>query len=120
VSKSARGRQTSRRLCCAGRWSGEAGGIPPSWLDSKHKLTPSTRARYQVVLDTAIARYANLALGDITRRFVREWVVDLSVDLAPASVHKTVGVLRQVLAMAVDDNRLGENPTDGIELPQRA
>jgi site-specific recombinase XerC len=80
-------------------------------------LTPSTRARYQVVLDTAIARYADLALGDISRRFVREWVADLSVDLAPASVHKTVGVLRQVLAMAVDDNRLGENPTDGIELP---
>jgi hypothetical protein len=34
------------------------------------------------------------------------------VDLAPASVHKTVGVLRQVLAMAVNDNRLVLNPVD--------
>ncbi|WP_428339792.1 hypothetical protein [Mycobacterium sp.] len=75
-------------------------------LDSKHKLKPSTRARYQVVLDTALSKYAPMALGDISRRFVREWVADLGVDLAPASVHKTVGVLRQVLAMAVDDNRL--------------
>jgi integrase len=32
-------------------------------------------------------------------------------------VHKTVGVLRQVLAMAVNDNRLSMNPVDGIELP---
>ena len=76
------------------------------WLDSKHKLKPSTRARYQVVLDTVIAAHAEIALGDISRQLVREWVTDLSVDLAPASVHKTIGVLRQVLAMAVAENRL--------------
>jgi integrase len=87
------------------------------WLDSKHKLAPSTRARYQVVLDTAISHYADLAIGDISRTFVREWVSDLTVDLAPASVQKTVGVLRQVLAMAVDENRLVLNPVDGVELP---
>lgn len=87
------------------------------WLESKHKLKPSTRARYQGVLDTVIARHADVALGDITRRWVRELVADLSVDLAPASVHKAVGVLRQVLAMAVDDNRLVMNPVDGVELP---
>jgi integrase len=93
------------------------GEYAQTWLDSKHKLKESTRARYQVVLDTALAKYANMAVGDISRRFVREWVADLSVDLAPASVHKTVGVLRQVLAMAVDDNRLVMNPVDGVELP---
>jgi hypothetical protein len=64
------------------------------WLAPKHALKPSTRARYQVVLDTVIAAHADIALGDISRLLVREWVSDLSVDLAPASVHKTVGVLR--------------------------
>ena len=58
-----------------------------------------------------------MALGDISRQFVREWVAELSVDLAPASVHKTVGVLRQVLAMAIAENRLVMNPVDGVELP---
>jgi Arm DNA-binding domain len=76
------------------------------WLDSKHKLKPSTRARYQVVLDTVIAAHAEIAVGDISRQLVREWVTDLSVYLAPASVHKTIGVLRQILAMAVAENRL--------------
>jgi integrase len=87
------------------------------WIESKHKLKPSTRARYQVVVDTAIARYSNVALGDISRQFVREWVADMSTEMAPASVHKIVGVLRQVLAMAVAENRLVLNPVDGIELP---
>ena len=41
-------------------------------------------------------------------------VADLSVDLAPASVHKTIGVLRQVLPMAVRENRLVMNPVDGV------
>jgi integrase len=87
------------------------------WLDSKHKLKPSTRATYRVIVDTAIAKRADIALGDISRQMVREWVADLSVDLAPATVHKTIGVLRQVLAMAVAENRLGMNPVDGVELP---
>jgi integrase len=93
------------------------GEYAKEWLDSKHKLAPSTRARYQVVLDTAISRYADMAIGDISRTFVREWVSDLAVDLAPASVQKTIGVVRQVLAMAVDENRLVLNPVDGVELP---
>jgi integrase len=87
------------------------------WLSSKHKLAPSTRARYQVVLDGFIAEHALVALGDISRSLVREWVADLSVNAAPATVHKTIGVLRQVLAMAVAENRLGINPVDGVELP---
>jgi integrase len=87
------------------------------WLGSKHNLKASTRARYQVVLDTAIAKHADVAVGDISRQFVREWVAELNRDLAPASVHKTVGVIRQVLAMAVADNRLAMNPVDGVELP---
>ena len=43
------------------------GDFAREWLDSKHKLKPSTRARYRVVLDTFIADHADVALGDITR-----------------------------------------------------
>jgi hypothetical protein len=88
------------------------------WLDSKHKLKPSTRARYQVVLDTVIAAHAEIAVGDISRQLVREWVTDLSVYLAPASVHKTIGVLRQILAMAVAENRLSINRSTGSSCPR--
>jgi len=93
------------------------GEFSREWLESKHKLKPSTRARYRIIVEGELAKHGRIPLGDITRRWVREWVADLSVDLSPASVHKTVGVLRQVLAMAVAENRLGMNPVDGVELP---
>ena len=100
----------------AGRVS--LGNYAQEWLDSKHKLKPSTRARYQVVLDTFIADHAAVALGDINRDLIRGWVADLRRTHAPATVHKTIGVLRQVLDMAVADNRLVINPVDKkIELP---
>lgn len=99
-----------------------AGRVPlgvyaAEWLESKHNLKPSTRARYRVVLDTFIADHAGVAIGDISRQLVREWVADLSAQRSPATVHKVVGVLRQILAMAVSDNRLVLNPVDGVELP---
>lgn len=94
------------------------GEYAQEWLDSKHKLKPSTRSRYQVVVNTFIADHAEIALGDINRDLVRGWVADLSRTHAPASVHKTMGVLRQVLDMAVGDNRLAMNPVDKkVELP---
>jgi integrase len=95
----------------------QLGEYAREWLESKHKLKPSTRARYQVVLDIFVAEHAGLAFGDISRQLVREWVADLSAGRAPASVHKTIGVLRQVLAMSVAENRLVMNPVDGVELP---
>lgn len=52
----------------------KVGEYTRSWLDSKHKLKPSTRARYQVMLDTALAKYSEMTLGDISRRFARDWV----------------------------------------------
>jgi hypothetical protein len=82
------------------------GEYAQEWLSSKHGLKPSTRATYRVIVDTAIAKRADIALGDISRQMVREWVAELGVDLAPATVHKSIGVLRQVLALAVAENRL--------------
>ena len=93
----------------------QLGEYAAEWLGSKYKLKPSTRSRYQVVLDTFIADHAAVAIGDVSRQLVREWVTDLSRTHAPASVHKTIGVLRQVLAMAVAENRLVVNPVDGVE-----
>jgi integrase len=87
------------------------------WLDSKHNLSPSTRARYRVIIETTLSPYGNVPIGDISRKLVRGWVAEWTTESAPATVHKTVGVLRQVLAMAVSDNRLVLNPVDGVELP---
>jgi len=93
------------------------GEYAQAWLDGKHDLKPSTRDRYQRVLDVHLAKKKDVPLGDISRAWVRDWVADLSGRMAATTVHKIVGTLRQVLAMAVDDNRLVANPCDGVALP---
>ncbi|WP_242657231.1 tyrosine-type recombinase/integrase [Mycobacterium talmoniae] len=94
------------------------GDLAREWLDAKHNLKPSTRARYEVTLDVALARFRDVAIGDITRPMVRALVADLVAGGAAASsVHKATGLLRQVLAAAVADNRLAVNVVEGIELP---
>lgn len=94
------------------------GDLAREWLDAKHNLKPSTKARYEITLTIALARFHHVAIGDIRRPMVRALVADLVADGAAASsVHKAVGLLRQVLASAVADNLLAVNPVDEVELP---
>lgn len=94
------------------------GELARGWLDAKHNLKPSTRARYEVTLAVALAGFRHIPIGDITRPMVRALVADLvNSGAAPSSVHKAVGLLRQVLATAAADNLIATNPADGVELP---
>ena len=46
------------------------------WLESKHKLKPSTRARYQVVVDTFIAEHAEMRSGtSVVSWSVSGWLI---------------------------------------------
>jgi integrase len=94
------------------------GDIARTWLDSKHNIKQSTRARYESTLTVALKGFRDTAIGDITRPMVRALVADLVAGGAAASsVHKAVGLLRQVLAAAVADNLIAVNAADGVELP---
>lgn len=94
------------------------GTVARAWLDSKHSLKPSTRARYEITLTHALSRFDTTAIKDIRRPDVRALVADLVAAKASASsVHKAAGLLRQVLASAVADNLIITNPADGVELP---
>ncbi|BCO35494.1 site-specific integrase [Mycobacterium heckeshornense] len=94
------------------------GDLARGWLASKHNLKRSTRARYESTLTVALARFHDIAIGDISRSMVRALVAELvSGGAAASSVHKAVGLLRQVLATAVADNLIALNPAEGVELP---
>lgn len=89
-----------------------------AWLDSKHNLKQSTRTRYENTLTVALTGFRDIAIGDITRPMVRGLVADLvNSGAASSSVHKAVGLLRQILQTAVADNLIAINPADGVELP---
>lgn len=94
------------------------GDLARAWLDSRHNLKPSTRARYESTLTVTLARFHDVAIADMSRPMVRKLVADLVAGGAAASsVHKAVGMVRQVLATAVADNMLVINPAEGVELP---
>lgn len=94
------------------------GTVARAWLDSKHGLKPSTRARYEITLNHALSRFDAVAIGDIRRPAVRALVADLvAAGASASSVHKAAGLLRQVLASAVADNLVATNAAAGVELP---
>ena len=94
------------------------GDLARAWLDSKHNLKRSTRARYEITLTVALAGFRDVVIADISRQMVRALVADLvNTGAAASSVHKAVGVLRQVLATAVADNLIAVNPAEGTDLP---
>lgn len=90
-----------------------------AWIADQHQVAPSTLSRYRGIAEGVItARFGHLPLSKITRPLVRGWIAELVDAGTPAeTVHKQVGVLRRILAQAIEDGRLAVNPADGVKLP---
>ena len=87
------------------------------WIDAQADLSPTTRNRYQGIIDAHIRpRWGNVQLASVTHAEVQRWLTRLT--LAPASVRKVHRVLSMVLAYAVKDGRLAVNAAAGVSLPR--
>jgi len=104
----------------AGRLS--VGEWAPQWLAAQAHLRPTTRSRYQGILNThVLPSWGQVRLSDVTNAQVQGWVAQLGArGLAPATVRKTFRVLSLVFALAVKDGRLARNPCTGANLPRPA
>ncbi|WP_347957941.1 tyrosine-type recombinase/integrase [Gordonia aichiensis] len=92
--------------------------VAADWAGSQHHLAPSTTARYRHIGDQLTEKFGHLPLSKVTRPLLRSYVAELVDDRTPAeTIHKTVGVLRRILALAVEDGRLAVNPAEGLRLP---
>jgi Arm DNA-binding domain len=49
------------------------GDLARAWLDSKHNLKRSTRARYEVTLTVALGGFRDVAIADISRQMAGRW-----------------------------------------------
>jgi len=94
----------------------------PAWLAAQAQLKPTTRSRYQGILNThVLPRWGGMRLADVSHAQVQGWVAQLGHGgLAPASVRKTFRVLSLVFALAAKDARLARNPCTGVKLPRPA
>jgi integrase len=86
------------------------------WLAAQADLAPKTRERYDGIIRRHIQpRWGTVPLASVTHAGVQRWLTGL--DLAPASVRKVHRVLSMVLAYAMKDGRLANNPAAGVSLP---
>ncbi|SKO40198.1 tyrosine-type recombinase/integrase [Mycobacteroides abscessus] len=89
------------------------------WLTQQAHTADSTRAKRESGWEAWVApKWRRYSVGDVRKSAVRTWVTEMTEDGAgAATVENAVGVLRMVLALAVEDKRLTENPAAGVKLP---
>jgi len=91
------------------------------WLGTQGHLKATTVATRQYTWSSHVEeRWATVAVADVQTSGVRSWVQDMvAAGAGPATVENALSVLRQVLALAVDDKRLARNPCAGVKAPRR-
>jgi len=89
------------------------------WIKAQSHLKPSTRARYEGLLDNQIRpRWAKVRLHNVDHLDVAGWVSELSTMLSASSVRQAYRVLSLLLETAVRSNKILTNPAAGVKLPK--
>ena len=97
------------------------GTLAARWLGNRSGLTPSTVVNTESAYNAHVAEHwAHRAAGDIKPSDVRAWVSGLEkAGVGTATIEKALGVLRQILEAADEDNIIANNPCDRIKAPRR-
>lgn len=97
------------------------GTLAERWLGNRSGLTPSTVVNTESAYNAHVAKHwAKRKAGDIKPSDVRAWVSGLEKSgVGTATIEKALGVLRQILEAADEDNIIANNPCDRIKAPRR-
>jgi integrase len=109
-----------------GRWIDPAGAdvALASWaeefLSLARRLSPSTQETYARDLRRyVLPRFGSYRLGRLPADEVENWLNDeIAAGIAPSSVHRHYRVLRRVLQVAVEKEKLPTNPCDRVQPPR--
>ena len=103
----------------AGRVS--VGELYAKWVGTQSHLKKTTASTRRYTWPVYVEpRWSAVAVADVQTTDVRAWVQSMtSSGAGAATVENAVGILRQVLEMAVEDRRIARNPCTGIKLPRR-
>lgn len=89
------------------------------WYAATTTLKPSTRNSYRSLLDEhVVPRWGAVELRRVTHSGIGAWIADLTTTRSASTTRKALGVLRQVLSVAVSDRRLAANPATGVAQPR--
>ena len=97
------------------------GRIYSDWLAGLTHIKATTRATREVTWNAHVKpKWEHTEIRRIRPSQVRSWVGQMSKDGAKvATVENALGVLRMVLAVAVEDRLIPTNPAVGVRAPRR-
>ena len=109
-----------------GRWIDPAGAdlALASWaeefLSLARRLSPSTQETYARDLKRyVLPRFGSYRIGRLPADEIENWLNDeIAGGIAPSSVHRHYRVLRRVLQVAVEKEKLVSNPCDRVQPPR--
>jgi len=92
-----------------------------AWSGTVAHLSAKTVAVHRGAWANRVApQWGDVAVVDVRNSGVKAWVAKMvAEDLGVATIENAFGVLRQVLGVAVEDNRIPRNPCDGVKIPKR-
>ena len=109
-----------------GRWIDPAGADvalgtwAEEFLSLARRLSPSTQETYARDLKRyVLPRFGSYRLGRLPADEIENWLNDeIAVGMAPSSVHRHYRVLRRVLQVAVEKEKISTNPCDRVQPPR--
>lgn len=97
------------------------GELHTQWLKTQAHVKASTKAARASAWSVHVKeRWEDVAVAEVQTSGVRAWVDRLREGGAAApTIENALGVLRMVLALAVEDKRIPRNPCVGVKAPRR-
>ncbi|NOP97915.1 tyrosine-type recombinase/integrase [Mycolicibacterium fortuitum] len=96
------------------------GEIHQQWLKTQAHVKDSTKAARASAWAVHVRdRWQDVPVAEVQSSAVRAWVNELAEGSAAPTIENALGVLRMVLALAVEDKRIPRNPCDGVKAPRR-
>lgn len=94
------------------------GELGERWWAQRVNIKPSTRHNEQAIWRVhVLPRWGNAPVRTVTKAGIQEWIA--TNNWSATTARHAYGLLRQVLAFAVDQQRLKVNPAVGVKLPRK-
>lgn len=90
-----------------------------TWLPAQVHLRPNTVTQYEQHLKNHIfPALGDRKIGSLKRSEIKNFVASTSAKLAPTTTQTVYAILRALLASAVDDGVIANNPCSRVPLPR--
>jgi integrase len=92
-----------------------------SWFPAQAHISAKTAASRRSAWRSRVEpKWGDTLVVDVRTAAIRAWVAAMVADGAGTpTIENAFGVLRQLLAAAVEDRRIPRNPCEGVRLPKR-